>query len=449
MYPRRLRFRRPRCRGRTIWLPIPRNTFNANLIQANNREIDLAGNYESAGYRNMPWRREDFIYSLSGEGLHEEMYHFCQYISPTVAENHVREHVIKNLEKIITSLWPDTEIRVFGSYKVNVYLPTSDIDLVVIGNCANSPLRILARELLNKGIVQRNDIKVIETAVVPIIKIVEKATKLKIDISFNVLTGIQSVEFINMYLLKYPTLKMIIYIIKQFLAQHNLNDTFFGGIGSYTLILMCISFFQHHIRQDVLQGMNTNPFNYGTLLMDFLELYGRDFNYINTAIQVTNGGRYIDKSELLSEGYRPSLLHIQDPLIPGNDIARGSFAVFQVKKAFSEAYLLLRECVDNVSHDTNQQSILGRIISISNEIIQYRKDLQKYFEKMPKENVSSKHSSTLPQLLSINSSCKSSTENEETKEEIKDNSVPQPIKTEAEIGTGEKPNQDETTGTMI
>lgn len=34
------------------------------------------------------------------------------------------------------SLWPQARVEVFGSFRTGLYLPTSDIDLVVIGECS-------------------------------------------------------------------------------------------------------------------------------------------------------------------------------------------------------------------------------------------------------------------------------------------------------------------------
>lgn len=96
-----------------------------------------------------------------------------------------------------------------------------------------------------------------------------------------------------------------------------------GGISSYSLILMCISFLQLHPRHNSYANANL-----GVLLLEFLELYGRRFNYMKTGISIKNGGRYIPKEELQREmvdGHRPSLLCIEDPLTPGNDIGRSSY----------------------------------------------------------------------------------------------------------------------------
>lgn len=56
------------------------------------------------------------------------------------------------------------------------------------------------------------------------------------------------------------------------------------------------------------------------LLIEFFELYGRQFNYLKTAIRLTNGGAYVSKEEIMkamTNGNRPSMLCIEDPLVPG------------------------------------------------------------------------------------------------------------------------------------
>lgn len=52
---------------------------------------------------------------------------------PNKTEHRIRGDVIHRIECIILSLWPEAQVQVFGSYRTGLYLPTSDIDLVVIG----------------------------------------------------------------------------------------------------------------------------------------------------------------------------------------------------------------------------------------------------------------------------------------------------------------------------
>ena len=63
-----------------------------------------------------------------------EMKDFVRYISPSKAEIITRNNVINTLKKEISSFWPGTEAHVFGSCATDLYLPGSDIDMVVISS---------------------------------------------------------------------------------------------------------------------------------------------------------------------------------------------------------------------------------------------------------------------------------------------------------------------------
>ena len=44
----------------------------------------------------------------------------------------------------------------------------------------------------------------------------------------------------------YPTLPYLVLVLKQFLLQRDLNEVFTGGISSYSLIFLTVSFLQVH-----------------------------------------------------------------------------------------------------------------------------------------------------------------------------------------------------------
>lgn len=74
--------------------------------------------------------------------------------------------------------------------------------------------------------------------------------------------------------------------------------------------------FQLHYREDA----SSPNANIGVLLIEFFELYGRHFNYLKTGIRIKDGGCYVAKDEVqksMLDGYRPSMLYIEDPLQPG------------------------------------------------------------------------------------------------------------------------------------
>ena len=140
------------------------------------------------------------------------------------------------------------KVDIFGSFKTGLYLPTSDIDLVVFGDWTGLPLNQLKDALIRESVTDRDNIKVLDKASVPIIKVTETKTDLRIDISFNMINGVKSAALIKEYLNEYPCLRYLAMVLKQFLLQRDLNEVWTGGIGSYSLILMIVSFLQvsHH-----------------------------------------------------------------------------------------------------------------------------------------------------------------------------------------------------------
>ncbi|XP_068787463.1 terminal nucleotidyltransferase 4A isoform X6 [Struthio camelus] len=312
-------------------------------------------------------------------GLHEEIIDFYDFMSPRPEEAAMRREVVKRIEMVIKDLWPTADVQIFGSFSTGLYLPTSDIDLVVFGKWERPPLQLLEQALRKHSVAEPYSIKVLDKATVPIIKLTDQETEVKVDISFNVETGVKAARFIKEYMKKYSLLPYLILVLKQFLLQRDLNEVFTGGISSYSLILMAISFLQLHPRIDARRADE----NLGMLLIEFFELYGRNFNYLKTGIRIKNGGAYIAKEEIMkvmTNGYRPSMLCIEDPLLPGNDVGRSSYGAMQVKQVFDYAYIVLSHAVSPLARsypNRDSESTLGRIIKVTQEVIDYRAWIKK------------------------------------------------------------------------
>ncbi|KAJ8710461.1 hypothetical protein PYW08_008976 [Mythimna loreyi] len=350
------------------------NDNRASTFNLNKNHDALIGEFGGC-----PWRIPNFNYKPGILGLHEEIEHFYMYMSPTETEHLVRSTVVNRIRGAILALWPQARVEVFGSFRTGLYLPTSDIDLVVIGQWEKLPLWTLERELVVQDIAEKESIKVLEKATVPIVKMTDKYSDVKVDISFNMSSGVKSAELIKQFKEKYPVLTRLVMVLKQFLLQRDLNEVFTGGISSYSLILMCISFLQLHPRPERLR----QPHNLGVLLIEFFELYGRKFNYVKTAIRVKNGGSYVSKDEIqkeMNDGHRPSLLCIEDPLTPGNDIGRSSYGAIQVKQAFDYGYIILQQAVGAHNALLARHSVLGRIVRVTDHVLQYRRWVRDTFE---------------------------------------------------------------------
>ncbi|XP_067905518.1 terminal nucleotidyltransferase 4B isoform X2 [Heterodontus francisci] len=256
-----------------------------------------------------------------------------------------------------------------------------DIDLVVFGKWETLPLWTLEEALRKHSVADESSVKVLDKATVPIIKLTDSYTEVKVDISFNVQNGVKAAQLIHEFIKKFPVLPYLVLVLKQFLLQRDLNEVFTGGIGSYSLFLMAVSFLQLHPREDV---CNCDA-NLGVLLIEFFELYGRHFNYLKTGIRINDGGSYVAKDEvqkIMADGYRPSMLYIEDPLQQGNDVGRSSYGAMQVKQAFDYAYVVLSHAVSpNAKYYPNREceSILGRIIRVTQEVADYRTWIQEHW----------------------------------------------------------------------
>uniref|UniRef100_A0A8C7UHL4 Terminal nucleotidyltransferase 4A n=1 Tax=Oncorhynchus mykiss TaxID=8022 RepID=A0A8C7UHL4_ONCMY len=347
--------------------PNKRKRDNKASTYGFNSSLETGG----CGYTGTPWKVKN--YSEGILGLHEEINDFYKHMSPRAEEERMRMEVVDRIERVIKDLWPTADVQVFGSFSTGLYLPTSDIDLVVFGNWENLPLWTLEEALRKKNVTDENSIKVLDKATVPIIKLTDFRTEVKVDISFNVKNGVKAALLIKDYKKKYPVLPKLVLVLKQFLLQRDLNEVFTGGIGSYSLFLMAVSFLQLHYRED---ACSPNA-NVGVLLIEFFELYGRHFNYLKTGIRIKDGGSYVAKDEFQrnTDLYRPSMLFIEDPLAPDNDVGRSSYGVLQVKQAFDYAYVVLNHAVSPIAKyypNNESESILGRIIRVTQEVAEYR-----------------------------------------------------------------------------
>jgi non-canonical poly(A) RNA polymerase PAPD5/7 len=186
----------------------------------------------------------------------------------------------------------------------------------------------LASRLRNAGLAERRHVQVI-AARVSIIKFNSVHGGISIDISLNQTTGLTAITVIKKYLEHFPALRPLILVIKAYLNQRGMNEVYKGGLGSYSIICMAISFLQVGIvslssllileafcqmHPKIRLGEIDPAENLGVLLVEFFELYGFYFNYNTIGISINRGGSYFSK---MQKGWqdmtKPWLLSIADP----------------------------------------------------------------------------------------------------------------------------------------
>ena len=88
----------------------------------------------------------------------------------------------------------------------------------------------------------------------------------------------------SQYIRNYPCLKEVAIILKKFLAIHEFNSPYYGGISSYSAVLLIVAYMNYF---DLKNSVGLTP---SRLLMGFLEFYGKDFKPFLYGVSVYNNG---------------------------------------------------------------------------------------------------------------------------------------------------------------
>jgi non-canonical poly(A) RNA polymerase PAPD5/7 len=169
-----------------------------------------------------------------------------------------------------------------------------------------------------------------------------------------------------------PPLRPLTFVLKYFLAARGLNEPYSGGAGSFMLQLLIVAFLQHRERYAYNYHQHT-VYNLGLLLLEFLQMYGLNYNYATTGISVRNDGFFFpkaanDRKALFLNPQRPFLMALENPLDPSHDVGKASFRVQMIQRAFSVAYHMLLAHVCAPFEPT--PSILGTILPVNQEMLE-------------------------------------------------------------------------------
>ncbi|KAI0780511.1 hypothetical protein BD413DRAFT_607803 [Trametes elegans] len=371
-------------------------------------EVDLNDGYTSkkqrvaAASRRAPWAADvdwDGCANVA-EMLHSEVEAFVNYISPTPVEDEVRSLIVTLVSQAVVKSYPDAQVLPFGSYETKLYLPLGDIDLVIYSKSMArmdkvSVLHSLANIVKRAGITDR--VTIIAKAKVPIIKFVTTHGRFSVDISINQGNGVTAGKMVKQFLQELPALRSLVLIIKSFLSQRSMNEVFTGGLGSYSIVCLAISFLQMHPK--IRRGEIDPSKNLGVLVMEFFELYGCYFNYQEVGISLRNGGSYYNKAQRGWLDYgQQRLLSIEDPGDPTNDISRGSYNIAKVRTSLAGAHGIMtaaayaqasiisarregRTVRLRPAPEPEDMSILASVMGVTQETINHRRVVQEVYDR--------------------------------------------------------------------
>ena len=338
--------------------------------------------------------------------LNKDLIDYQKYITAKINKKvPFIKNIINEIKAVFSTISQDYDIQIYGSYANNLCMPWSDLDLVLVnknsnlndnvlpengaGNENNNNENILlepnmdlqsdtasiantdsTRETFNS--LNQNDLIVqlyyklktktwikqlifTENLSIKILRILAKEAyyDMNIDISFDSEkhNGLKCVNLVKSYLQEYTVLKPITIALKAILQSANLHNPNKGGLSSYGLILMVVSYIQS---QKENFGLKNEPDLIGKIFYGFLKHYGIlfDFNKYLILTYPINETNYAnnDKESYLNINQFSSEFIILDPLNNKNNVANSSFQFMNLKMAFMIAFMVTMEDCDCGCH---------------------------------------------------------------------------------------------------
>ncbi|MCQ2819215.1 MAG: nucleotidyltransferase domain-containing protein [archaeon] len=318
-----------------------------DLLNNSNEEV-AKRNFVYAKFQNNSFNENFLIQCVQSDLLDYQNYvkEIISYKRPVI------DDLIKKIQETVDEVNPNFKVHLYGSYATGLCLPWSDMDVVLINTNKTETfdeylLGKLYMKLVSKPWIK--SYKLIDTTNVPIIKLISNDTfEFHIDISVENERhfGLKCVQLVKTFLKEYHILEPIVLALKTLLYNGNLNDPYKGGLSSYGLILMVVSFIQSEIEN--IKFKYNNPMILGETFLSILRHYGIIFDFGKYAIftYIPNDDRSesnIYENILSLTGQNSHEVVIVDPLNNQNNVAKSSFQFTNIKMAFMVAYVVARE----------------------------------------------------------------------------------------------------------
>ncbi|KAJ7589549.1 Nucleotidyltransferase [Mycena floridula] len=299
------------------------------------------------GFTLTPWtlwmpKRE---YSSIEQRLHHEIEAFVRWSSESPEEKEVRSHVIAQITKILHERYPRCLVQVFGSSCTGLGVPVADIDMVISNLPAESKqakakiLYQLSPIFLRRFVT--NEAQILKWAKVPLITFTttHMLGAFNVDIGINHIDGVSGVELIKQFVDEMPALRPLVMVLKSFLKPRGIGSAATGGLGSYGLTCMAISFLQLNPAKLETRFLQ-NPFeaeSLGILLKEFFKYYSRDFPYTTSYISITEATLKPKGQAPWIQQNLPDRFVIECPVTCKHDVTKPLTRTNEVRMAFAEA----------------------------------------------------------------------------------------------------------------
>jgi hypothetical protein len=312
--------------------------------------------------------------------LHAEAQQFVRHCRRVAEERSaIVESATRDVEAMAVACGASSVYK-YGSVATGTAIPSSDLDLMIVSESLDTiDLELFAAKIAAKA--WALDVKCVAHTMFPVVKLkyallapvdaagaaagggggaAKVVARLDVDISFTHSSAVggrgggssctstgrgPGTAFVRVLLARHPALLPLVLVLKQLLAQRGLNDPYTGGLTSYGLLLLVTSVLQ---QRGVSAAMAANGVHLGALLMDFLQIFGNEFQAEHTVVVLRADVEHLERRAVpdSSGGVEQLLagldaLTIEDPLDPSNNVGRSCFNVKSVQRCFADSLAAL------------------------------------------------------------------------------------------------------------
>ncbi|KAI8619190.1 hypothetical protein BC830DRAFT_1165576 [Chytriomyces sp. MP71] len=349
--------------------------------------------------------------------LSSEIAQLCAYLSSTQHESLLRKYVACKYSSLVSQRFPLAKVLAFGSSGTGLFLPWSDIDLIVVDpfNSRDAvasvpvPRQGSQSSKLSKLFSKINQsrecssLQILKRARVPILKLCDKDSGISLDICYNVTGGLAAVEAVRAWVQRVEGLRELVLLVKLMLHGKDLAEVFTGGVGGYAIVVWCLAFIK--IRQQETHAAESSrggarkrkrasafesP-SHGTRFLEFCQYFGSEFDFHSygiafhpTSSPLEPGTPYLfDKRTHSSyQPTKPYMFALMNPLEEGMDLTKGSSRIGAVAaclegavKSIERAWgrFRIRESSSLMDKDeTRLQSLLSEVVFVSKDMVRRR-----------------------------------------------------------------------------
>ncbi|BFI14665.1 hypothetical protein MPTK1_5g05100 [Marchantia polymorpha subsp. ruderalis] len=170
-------------------------------------------------------------------------------LQPKPDDRDKRIRVIKFIENFVKHKIPGSSISAFGSFVMDLYTASSDLDLSLNlsdgkRQCSRNDkvhyLRKVANALygLQKGQRSVRGIETVYRAAVPVVKFVQCNTGIECDISVENNDGVLKSKVLGMFATIDTRFRQLCYLVKSWAKKHNVNSSKNGTLNSLSICLL-------------------------------------------------------------------------------------------------------------------------------------------------------------------------------------------------------------------